>query len=209
MPQHARGVLEDAQVGGHVCGIVLDHWPAPVIPRVAEQPPELGEACEAPVALVGREAVVCCVGQVHGGVIWIPQNKHELDASIPLVGHALVLVALLEVEGGKVDIVAKGKEEDAPGMAGALEDGALLAAGEGAPVPDFPGMMGLGFCFVVGQLWHVLGEEGIVLVGAGLGLDVDFVHVVVGVWGDDGDTVLLVVLGVDEHVAPHLGEAGR
>lgn len=95
-------------------------------------------------------------------------------------------------------------------MAGAFEQRAMLAPGEGPPVLDLPRVVDFGLGFVVDELGHVLAQKGIELVGAGLGLSVGVVHVVVGVGGDDGDVLLLVVLCVDEHVASHLrGRRGQ
>jgi hypothetical protein len=204
VPQHTGGVFEHANVSGDVGSVVLDHGPPAVVPRVGKEPAQLGEASEAPIALVGSEAVVGCVGDVHAGILGVPEDEHELDTGIPVLGHLLLFVGLLEVEGGKIDIVAVGEEEDAPRMAGALEDGAMLAAGEGAPVSNLPGVMGLCSRFLVGQLRHVLFEKGVEVVGARQGVGIDLVHLVVRVGRDDGYIVLLVELAVDEHVVAEL-----
>jgi hypothetical protein len=153
--------------------------------------------------------VVGGVGDVHAGVLGVPEDEHELDTGVPVLGHLLLLVCLFEVERGKVYIVAVGEEEDAPGMASALEDGAMLAAGEGAPVSDFPGVVGFGGRFLVGGGGHVFFEKGIVVVCARQRVSVDLVHLVVRVRGDDGHVVLLVELAVDEHIVAELWGCGQ
>jgi hypothetical protein len=209
VPQHTSRVFEHADVSGNIGSVVLDHGPPAVVPRIGKESAQLGEAGEAPVALVGREAVVGGVGDVHAGVLGVPEDEHELDTGVPVLGHLLLLVCLLEVERGKVYVVAVGEEEDAPGMASALKDGAMLAAGEGAPVSDLPGVVGFGSSFLVGGLGHVLFEKGIVLVGARQRVSVDLIHLVVRVGSDDGHVVLLVELAVDEHVVAKLWGCGQ
>ena len=139
-----------------------------------------------------------------GRVLWVPEHQHKLDARVPVFGHLLLLVGLLQIEGGKVDVVAVWKEEDPPGMSAALEDGAMFAPGELAPVLDLPRVERLVLCVVLERLGHVPLHKGLILVGAGLGISVDLVHLVVGVGCDYGDVGLFVVVLVDEHVAFNL-----
>ena len=146
----------------------------------------------------------CSVQDVHGGIVGVPQDQHELDARVPIIGHFVLIVALLEVEGRKIDVVAKGKEEYPPGMSATLKNRTMLSPRQVPPIFDVPCVYGLSLCFLVGQLGHVPLQEGLVVVGAGLGLRLDFIHGIVSVGGDDGHVGLLVVLAVHKHVAAEL-----
>ena len=89
---------------------------------------------------------------VRPGLLRPGSRQVQTHARPPFVWHIFVLVPLLEVEGGKVDVVAKGKEQYPPRMAGTVEDWAMFAPSERGPVPDFPRVVYLGFGLVVGQL---------------------------------------------------------
>ena len=206
MPQHTGWILEHPDISCNVSGIAFDHRSSPVVPAVSKESAKLGESCETPVALVCRESMVCCVCDVHARVFRVPEDQHELYAGVPVLGHLVLLVRLLEVERREVDIVAVGKEQYAPRLSAAFKDGAMLLPSERSPVSDLPCVVCLCLRLLVGELGQVLLHELIVLVGAGLGVGVDLVHLVIRIGGrDDGDfALLLVVLVVDEHVVAGL-----
>lgn len=213
VPEDTGRVLQNAHISSDVGGVSLNHGPVALIPCGRKEAPELCEACKSPIAFFSGKSVSSRMRYPHGRVLGVPKHQHELHAGTPVFWYFVFLIALLQVEGRILDVVAEGEEKDAPGMASALKYRALLATTETAPFPDLPGTVGLGLCLQVLQVGHVLLHKGVILVGAGpkfnVGVGFGFVHGFVDVWVDDSYIILLVhidIVGIDEHVATELQE---
>ena len=102
-----------------------------------------------------------------------------------------------------------------------MEDGAMTATGQCAPILDIPRKDSFSFRLVFGQLRHESIAHSLVIIGAGEGgLGGGFLvvghAVVIGVRGDDGDVVIFVVgreafvfvVGIEQHVVAQLVRSG-
>ena len=136
MPQNSSRILVYANICGDVDRIILYHWPAFVFPLRGEQLPYLCESCKAPVTFLGVESMICSYSNtsarmsshapdrpptvvcVYCRVMLVPQNEGKLCASVPALHrlHASVLITLLEIEGGKVDVISVWEKQYPPNM---------------------------------------------------------------------------------------------
>jgi hypothetical protein len=98
-----------------------------------------------------------CVVLVDVGCIWIPKHKAKLNATSKVIWHLAIWEALLEVEGGKVDVVTHCEHKNppmnvsnalplllygrvSPRVSSTFEDWAMLPSGILPPVLQIPGM---------------------------------------------------------------------
>jgi hypothetical protein len=70
----------------------------------------LHETGEAPVTLILGKAMVGSMVDVQTRVVWIPKDKGKLQTRAPVLGYLIWFVAMFEVDGALVDVIAVGKK---------------------------------------------------------------------------------------------------
>ena len=111
MPQHTCFVLDDADVGRDVDGVILDKRTGGALPRLLKHPPQLKESREAPVTLLLGESMVGGMMLQDRGVVDVPHHQAKLDTATPIVRDAVrIFKAVLQVYRSLVYIIPERKE---------------------------------------------------------------------------------------------------